>query len=104
MLHVLLLYNFEFMSLCSHSLSFVLCNIRLNHNIHLFLHHLRNKTYVPMFYYRGAYELNHECASIRTSTRVLLRDKTRVHMFYFDSNTNVPLQCVALVFFLENVC
>ena len=26
------------------------------------------------------------------------RNKTRVQMFYFDSNTAVPLQCVALVF------
>ena len=31
---------------------------------------------VPMFYYRV---------------------KTRVHMFYFEYNTTVPLQCVALV-------
>ena len=29
------------------------------------------------------------------------RDKTRVHMFYFDSNTTVPLQCVAQLFFLK---
>ena len=30
-------------------------------------------------------------------------DKTRVHMFYFDSNTAVPLQCVALVFWKDFV-
>ena len=34
----------------------------------------------------GAYELR------------VRRDKTRVKMFYFDSNTIVPLQCAALVF------
>ena len=26
------------------------------------------------------------------------RDKTRIQMFYFDSNTTVPLQCAALFF------
>ena len=48
----------------------------------------------------GVYELNHKCASTsdlitrtRTSTctHILLRDKTRVQMFYLDSNTTVPL-------------
>ena len=48
----------------------------------------------------GAYELNHECTT--TSTHTLVRDKTRLHMFYFDSNTTVPVQCAALVF-LESV-
>jgi len=48
----------------------------------------------------GAYELNHECT--RTSTHTLFRDKTRLDMFYFDSNTTVPVQCAALVF-LESV-
>ena len=46
----------------------------------------------------GAYELNHECASI-----FYYRDNTRVHMGLFDSNTTVPLQCDTLVF-LESVC
>ena len=31
------------------------------------------------------------------------RDKTRVQLFYFDSNTTLPRQCAALVF-LESVC
>ena len=45
----------------------------------------------------GAYELNHECAPERVPM-FHYRDKTRVHMFYFDSNTTVPLQCATLVF------
>jgi len=49
-----------------------------------------------------AYELNHECAS--TSDLITpTRTSTRVQMFYLDSNTTVPLQCVALVF-LDSVC
>ena len=43
---------------------------------------LRNKTSIPIFYYR---------------------EKTREQMFYFDSNTTITLQCAALVF-LESVC
>jgi len=46
----------------------------------------------------GAYELNHECASI-----FYYRDKhTDTYMGLFDSNTTVPLQCDTLVF-LESV-
>ena len=54
----------------------------------------------------GAYELNHECASmsdlITRTKRVPIfyyHDKPRVQMFYFDSNTIVPFQSAALVFF-----
>jgi len=54
----------------------------------------------------GAYELNHKCASMsdlitrpRSSTHGLInRVKSWVQMFYFDSNTFVPLKCDALVF------
>jgi len=42
----------------------------------------------------GVYELNHECA--RTNTCILLCDKTRVYLFYFDSYTTRPLLCAAL--------
>ena len=42
----------------------------------------------------GVYELNHECAS----------DNTREQMFYFDSNTTLPLRCAALVFWGDTVC
>ena len=45
----------------------------------------------------GAYELNHECALARVPI-IYFRDKTQVQMFYFHSNTTVPLQCAALVF------
>ena len=67
--------------------------------------YLRNKTSVPVFYREynigtssGAYELKHKCASTRilitrtrTSTDILFCDKTRVPMFYFDSNTARPI-------------
>jgi len=33
MLHVLLLYKIESISICSHRISYVFCIIRLNHNI-----------------------------------------------------------------------
>ena len=48
----------------------------------------------------GAYELNHECASTHVPERVPIfyRYKTQAQMFYFDSDTIVPLQRVALVF------
>ena len=40
----------------------------------------------------GSYELNHEYASTSDLiTRICYRVKTRVHVFYFDSNTTVPL-------------
>ena len=39
----------------------------------------------------------------RTSIHTVLRDRTRVHMCYFDSNTTVSLQCLALVC-LESLC
>ena len=45
----------------------------------------------------GAYELNHE---LQTPERVPIfhyREKTRIQIFYFDSDTTVPLQCAALV-------
>jgi len=44
-----------------------------------------------------AYEFNHECAPERVPI-FYYRDKTRVQMFYFDSNTTVYLQCTPLVF------
>ena len=50
----------------------------------------------------GVYELNHECPPERLPI-IYSRGKTRVHMFYFDSNTTVPLQCAALVF-LDSEC
>ena len=46
----------------------------------------------------GAYELNHECASLQAPELVYYRVKPRVQMFYFDSYTFVPLKCDALVF------
>ena len=45
----------------------------------------------------GAYELNRECAPERVPI-IYFRDKSRVQMFYFDSTTTVPFQCVSLVF------
>ena len=36
---------------------------------------------------------------MRKPERVYYRDKPRVQLFYFDSNTTVPLQCAALGFF-----
>jgi len=60
----------------------------------------------------GTYELNHECFNtidLITRTRtpsvpiIYFRDKTRVHMFYSDSNTTGSLQC-ACTSFLESVC
>ena len=45
----------------------------------------------------GVYELNHECPPERLPI-IYSRGKTRVHRFYFDSSTTVPLQCAALVF------
>jgi len=47
-------------------------------------------------------ELNHECTPERVPM-IYFHDKTRVQLFYFDSNTTVPLLCAALVF-LESVC
>ena len=41
-------------------------------------------------------ELNHECTPERVPM-IYFHDKTRVQLFYFDSNTTVPLQCVTLV-------
>ena len=49
----------------------------------------------------GAYELNHECAPERVPI-FYYRDKTQVQMFYFDSNTTIPLQCAALVVFFTH--
>jgi len=59
----------------------------------------------------GAYELNHECASTsglitrtRTSTQWFYhRVNTRVHMFYVDSNTFVPLKCPELALWKADV-
>ena len=48
------------------------------------------------------YELNPECdgtSDLITCNRTSTYNKTRVHMFYVDSNTTVPLKCVTLVFF-----
>ena len=53
-----------------------------------------------------AYELNHDCTSLHAPECVPIfyyHDKRRVQMFYFDSNTTVPLQCAAPVFW-ESVC
>ena len=44
----------------------------------------------------GAYELNHAPERVPIC---YYRDKTRVQISYFDSNTTVHLQCAALAFF-----
>jgi len=41
----------------------------------------------------GVYELNHDCAS--------QNEYPWLQIFYFDSNTFVPLKCDALVFFVK---
>jgi len=53
----------------------------------------------------GAYESNHECARTESERIPIIdfRDKTKVQMFYFDSNTTASRQYDALVF-LESVC
>ena len=50
----------------------------------------------------GLRSLNREDSAKYTIT-ITYRDKTRVQMFSFDSNTTVPLQYDALAF-LESVC
>ena len=44
----------------------------------------------------GAYELKHAPERVPIC---YYRDKTRVHISYFDSNTTVHLQCAVLAFF-----
>ena len=72
---------------------------------------LRNKISVPVFY-RGnkPWVRVWVCMNLITSALaperapiIYYRDKTQVQMFYFASDTTVPLQYVALVF-LESVC
>ena len=68
---------------------------------------LRNKAYIPVFY-RGnkIWVQVRVCMNEITIALVPItcyRDKTRVQMFYFDSNTIVPLHCAALGFW-ESVC
>ena len=90
---------------------FILYNSTFKHIKHV--REFRNKTSVPVFY-RG----NKVCVRVRVRMNQItsalepepervpiidFRDKTKVQMFYFDSNTTAPLQCDALVF-LESVC
>ena len=57
-----------------------------------------------MFYYRDKtwvrvrVRMNYITCGLDRVPILYYRDKTRVQMFYFDSNTTVPLQCAALVF------
>ena len=65
---------------------------------------IRNKTSVSVFYRGNKIWVRVRVRITSALTPIFYyRDKTRVHMFYFDSNTTVSLQCAALVFF-ESVC
>ena len=65
--------------------------------------YLRNKTSVSVFYRGNKLWVLVLVRVIKSYATILIPiiyfcDKTRVQMFYFDSNTTVPLQCAALVF------
>ena len=79
------------------------------YRVHMWMHYLRNKKHlyqcfiavIKYGYEFGCVWIESQHASERVPI-IYYRDKTRVNMFYFDSNTTVPLHCAALVF-LESV-